>query len=514
MLDKTVSYWHRTARARQYPPLTRNIETDTLIVGGGITGVTCAYILGTKGMSAALIEAGSLCDGTTGNTTAKVTIQHGLIYAHLLTQEGEQTARRYKEAQCSALEFVRDVVNKEKIDCGLTDSTAWLFAQSEQEAAEVEREYEAAIKLDIDAEVMKNPAFPHRNLCMTGYHHQAVFHPVRYVAALAEAAAQSGVGLYCGTKAVEIKDGDIIEVRCENGVTIKAKHLLMATQYPLYDGLGFYFARLYPKREYGIAVEAEKTSPDGSYINAGDPARSIRTHVEGDRRVLIVVGEGHYTGRSKCDMKDHFERLTGYAEDIAGVKTMLANWSAQDYETPDRIPYIGRIGAKSHIYVASGYAKWGMTNGTFAGMLVSDIITKSVSRFEETFSPLRPDIQGNLGKIVPEVAGQVGELIKSKFEPAQGIADMRPGDGRIIDFAGNKAGIYLDEDGNVTVVDIACAHMSTHLNYNSAERSWDCPAHGGRFAFDGTLLEGPPKHSLKILYRGRYDNLVAEQRRK
>lgn len=515
MIDDTVSYWHKTARVKPYPRLEKNIEIDTLIVGGGITGVTCAYCLARQGAGAGtvLIEAGGLCDGTTGSTTAKVTIQHGLIYSRLLREKGRESAKMYASAQAEALEFVRTAVKAEDINCNLADNTAYLYAQDEDEAVSVEREYEAAVMLGISAEFIEKPAFPHGGLCMTAFENQAVFHPVRYVSALAEAAAAHGARIFGGTKAVKVEDGDIVTVTCENSVTIKAKHLVMATQYPIYDGMGFYFTRLYAKRDYGVAVRTKREWPDGSYKNTGEPSRSIRTHVEDGKRVFIAVGEEHFTSRSGVEMSAHHDNLISFANEEAGVGEVLAKWSAQDYETPDGIPYIGRLSSSSHIFIASGFDKWGMTNGTLAGNLIADLIKRGANRYEELFSPARADIKGSAGKFVSEVGAAVGELVKSKFEAPEGIEDMKPGEGRVINFSGNKAGIYLDDDGNVIIVDIACTHMSTHLNFNSAEKTWDCPAHGGRFAFDGKLLEGPPKNPLKVLFKGRYSDLTAEKRR-
>ena len=160
----------------------------------------------------------------------------------------------------------------------------------------------------------------------------------------------------------------------------------------------------------------------------------------------------------------------------------------------------------------AGFAKWGMTNGTLAGKMVADMITRGGSIYEQVFSPARADIQGSIGKFVPEVMGSVSELVKSKFEAPESTEDMHAGEGRVIKYKVNKAGIYLDDDGNVTIVDIACTHMTTHLNFNAAEKSWDCPAHGGRFAVDGRLLEGPPKDPLKVLFKGHYSDLVGNKK--
>ena len=508
MEENTVSYWNKTAKKEHYPRLNQNLETDILIIGGGITGITCAYCLALRGAKPVLIEAGGLCDGTTGNTTGKVTIQHDIIYSEIADKYGMNFAELYAESQTSALDFVKEQVKREKIDCQLAENTAYVFASSESDRDVLKREYNIAAKLGIDAEYIEESDFPPDNFGMLGFRHQAVIHAVRYAEALAAKAVSMGAKIFCDTKAIKVENDDVKTVTCENDIAIKAKHLVIATQFPIYDGPNVFYTRLYAKRAYGIAVEAKRDWPDGSYISSGEPTRSIRTHVEAGKRILIVVGEDHATARGEDNMELHFENLVQYAERIAGVNKLLAKWSAQDYDTPDQIPYIGRLSDHSNIYVAAGFKKWGLSNGTLAGNMISELILDGDCRYEELYSRKRGDYSSSLGKTVSEVFGSVGELIKSKFEGTESIRNLKQGEGRVIDFEGQKAGIYRDFDDNVTVLDISCTHMTTELNFNDAEKTWDCPAHGGRFAAsDGKLLEGPPKDSLKILYQGKFSDL-------
>ena len=509
MNGDTVSYWNKTAKKEHYPRLEKSLETDILIIGGGITGITCACCLAMKGAKPVLIEAGGLCDGTTGNTTGKITIQHDIIYSVIADKHGMDFAKLYAESQAGALDFVKNQVKQGKIDCQLAESTAYLFASSEKDRETVRREYEVSKELGIDAEYIGNPDFPPDNFGMLGFRHQAVFHPVRYAQALAGEAVSRGARICCDTKAIKVEDGDVKTVYCENDLVIKARHLVMATQFPIYDGPNIFFTRLYAKRAYGVAVEAKKDWPDGSYISSGEPTRSIRTHVEDGKRILIVVGEDHATARGEDNMEMHYENLLRYSQRIAGVDKLLAKWSAQDYDTPDQIPYIGRLSDNSNIYVAAGFKKWGLSSGTLAGNMISELILSGNCRYEELYSRKRGDYSSSMGKTISEVFGSVGELIKSKLEKTESIRNLKQGEGRVINFDGRKAGVYRDGEDHVTVLDISCTHMTTELNFNAAEKTWDCPAHGGRFAAaDGKLLEGPPKDSLPVLYQGKFSDLV------
>lgn len=507
-MNDTISYWNMTGEKIHYPRLTQSISADVAVIGGGITGVTCAYCLASKGIKPVLVEAGVLCDGTTGNTTGKITVQHGIVYYKIKEKYGPEAAEDYFISQCGALNFVKEAVARENIDCQLAESTAYAYGVNENEWDTLEKEYETAKKIGIDAELVQNSAFPPGNKGLLAYKGQYVFHPVRYVEGLARASANKGAAIYCDSKVTKLKSGDIVTLSLEDGLTIQAKHVVMATQYPLYDGPNLFFARLYPKRTYGIAVRAKRDWPEGSYINVGDPSRSIRTHVENNEKILIVVGESHDTGRGYGDMALHYDNLVQFAAQIAGVKEVIAKWSAQDYDTPDEIPYIGRISDDSNIYVAAGFRKWGLSNGTLAGMMIADLIATGNCRFESLYSRTRADITSSIGKAFAGAANPVIELIKSKLEGSQDIKGLKPGEGRVIRYKGEKAGIFMEEDGSVTIIDITCTHMGTELNFNSAEKTWDCPAHGGRFSTDGKLLEGPPKDSLKILYKGSYEDLL------
>lgn len=508
----TVSYWNLTGEKYSYSRLENNLETDILIIGGGITGITCAYCLTQKGLKPTVIEAGGLCDGTTGNTTGKVTIQHDIIYSKIMEKYGKDFAGQYCASQTEALEFVRQAVKNESIDCQFYENTAYVYASLENDLEIIKKEFDTAKELGIECELIDKPNFPPENFGMLGFKNQAVFHSVRYVESLAKIAVSRGAKIYTNTKAYKIdNERKSINVFCDNGIEISTSHLVMATQYPVYDGPNLFYTRLYPKRTYGIAVKTKRDWPDGSYINVSGSTRSIRTHVENGQKVLIVVGDGHTTGRSDVNMDEHLTNLIEFAEGIAGVDRIYAKWSAQDYDTPDQIPYIGRISDKSNIYIASGFRKWGLSNGTLAGILISELIKDGNCRYEELYSRKRADYSRSLGKTITEVGLSVYELIKSKLEGTESIQDLKQGEGRVIRFEGKRAGIYRDFDDSVIILDITCTHMGTELNYNSAERTWDCPAHGGRYNIEGVLLEGPPKNNLKVLYKGQFSDLYAEK---
>lgn len=508
MNNHTDSYWKQTGKLTNYPSIHQNITTEVVIIGGGITGVSCAYSLVQAGLRPVLLEAESLCGGTTGNTTGKITVQHHIIYSKLLSIYGIGRARSYYQSQRKALDFVKDVITRENISCQRLDDTAYIYASDAHELNAITKEHAVAMRLGIDAELINKPEVPFSCCGMLGYKKQMVLHPLRYIEGLADAARKNGAAIYCGTKVIKLEEGDRTQVFCETGVVITAKHVIMATGYPFYDGPNLFFARLFPKRSYGIAVKAINDWPTGSFISAGEPTRSFRTHIENGEPILIVAGDGHVTGRGSEEMSDHFDHLLQFADRLAGVRETLSLWSAQDYETPDLLPYIGRISARSNVYLAAGFRKWGLTNGTLAGLMLTDIICSGDNRYEKLYSRSRPDMLTAPGPAIGGVASSLAALVKSKIEQAEEIEKLAVGEGRVIRFDGAKAGIYRNETGDVILLDITCTHMGTVLNFNSAEKTWDCPAHGGRYNTAGELLEGPPKNPLRVLFCGKYEDLT------
>lgn len=496
MESRTESYWEKTQNRSPYPALEADARADALIVGGGISGVSCAYHLARAGVSVLLAEAGALGCGTTGRSTGKVSALHGGFYGEVCKSQGKTRAGQVARTQREAVDFVRQFALGCDQDCGFAESDAYLFGRTEKERQVVEDEAEALQKIGLDAKFLFRPDFPPQNICSTVMFAQVVIHPLHYLQALAAAAAGQGALLYEHTKVVHIQQGKEMRAVCENGARITARHLIVATQYPFF---GPYFTRLYPRRSYGIAVEPQSDWPAGSYISAGEPTRSIRTVMENGKKILIVMGDGHITGRDgeESDNERHFAALGEYAQQLAGPFSLRASWSAQDYQTPDEIPYIGPNKPQSNLYVATGFDKWGLSGGTLAGIVMTDWITTGKSARGEPYNPARLHPAGIIS-MAEELSGQVGAMVHSKLKKPGRAEDLKPGEGGVVEFEGKKAGAYRSPDGMLTVLDITCTHLGCTLTWNEAEKSWDCPCHGGRFSAEGKRLEGPPPKSLRI----------------
>jgi glycine/D-amino acid oxidase-like deaminating enzyme/nitrite reductase/ring-hydroxylating ferredoxin subunit len=493
------SYW-RELEFPTFPKLDQDIQVDVAIVGGGITGITAAHILSKSNVKVALIEAGKILTGTTGHTTAKLTSQHGLIYDELINHFGMEKARQYYDATSQAIQFVKDTINESPMDCDFLEQDAFVYATTDEYVPKIEKEFQAYEKLKIAG--AQTDSIPLNIDIKTGLKmlNQAQFHPTKYLTQLVKNLNKDMVQLYEHTTATDIEneDSDKPVVVTREGKRITCNFVIIASQFPFYDKPGLYFARMYAKRSYVIGVKTDSPYPGGMYISADDPARSIRFTPFNGEDLLLIGGENHKTGTG-IDTYKHYEALQQFAETTFSVKEIPYRWSAQDLITLDKVPYIGPITQnKQRILVATGYRKWGMTNGTAAAMVLSDFILGKQNGFLELYSPSRFQADPSLKKVITINADVAKHLIKGKLE----FVPMDPqflgnNEGSIVTVNGQRAGGYRDENGELYLVDTTCTHLGCECEWNSGERTWDCPCHGSRFSYTGEIMNGPALKPLK-----------------
>jgi glycine/D-amino acid oxidase-like deaminating enzyme/nitrite reductase/ring-hydroxylating ferredoxin subunit len=494
------TYW-RELELPTFTKLTEDISVDVAIVGAGITGITAAYLLAKEGLKVAILEAGGVLNGTTGHTTAKVTAQHGLLYDELIQHFGREKAKLYYESHTNAIQFIK----QSGIDCDLSEEDAYIYATTDEYAEKLKTEWEAYQKLGIEGEMADSIPFDIPIKKALVMRNQAQFHPLKYLKKLLEEAVQAGCSVYENTTATGIEDNDSDHpvVVTKDGQKVSCKRVIVASHFPFYDGLGFYFARMYADRSYAIGIKTEKEYPGGMYISADDPSRSIRYTPLNDGKLIIIGGENHKTGQGP-DTLAHFNELEKFAEEVFGVKEYSYRWSAQDLVSLDKVPYIGPItDKKEHILVATGYKKWGMTTGTVAGHLLADYILDRDNPYKELYSPSRFDADPDLLSLLTANMDVAKHLLKGKLEfVPKDPGDLKIGEGSIVMHNGKRAGAYKDENGKLYIVDTTCTHLGCETEWNHAEKTWDCPCHGSRFSYAGDVVETP---ALKPL-----DNLSEE----
>ncbi len=504
-------YWRDFIDLPEFPVLDNDIEVDVVVVGGGITGLTSAYLLVNEGLKVAVLEAGRLLNGTTGHTTAKVTAQHDLIYDEFIRNFGRSKARLYYEANTDALNFIKQTVEDHQIDCDFLMQDAYIYATTDEYAAKLEKEAEAYKELNINGELVDHIPFNieiKKALVMTD---QAQFHPIKYLVHLVQAIKQKGGLIFEHTTAVNIESGDKQTVLTREGIRVTGSYVLSCSHFPFYEGLGLYSARMHADRSYILAVKGKEPYPGGMYISADQPTRSLRSAVINGEEMILVAGESHQTGQGK-DTMEHYKALKNFGEQVFDIENTVYRWSAQDLVTLDKLPYIGELtSSQPNILVATGYRKWGMTNGTAAALLFRDIILGKKNAYQHLYSPSRFYANPSLKNFLVENADVVSHLIKGKLE----ISDVRAEDlsndeGAVITVRGHRKGAYKDQEGKIHIVDTTCTHIGCEVEWNSGERSWDCPCHGSRFSYTGEVIEGPAEKPLQKYDYTMLDNFTSE----
>src|SRR5699024_9704056 len=510
--ESTKSYWRDSVDEMDFPQLKEDLQVDVVIVGGGITGITTAYLLTNEGFKVALLEANKLLNGTTGHTTAKVTAQHGLIYDEFIRNIGKSKARLYYEANMKALNFIKDTVKEEEIDCELIQQDAYLYATTEKYANKLENETKAYEKLGIDGEMVDSIPFNidiKKGLVMKN---QAQFHPIKYLAHLVHKIVDKGGKNFENTPCVNVKTGKHPKVLTRDGASATGNHVIACSHFPFYEGMGLYSARMHADRSYILAVKTKEDYPGGIYVSADDPVRSLRSVRVNGEDMVLVVGESHQTGQG-MDTMEHYKALERFSRNVFDVDKIPYRWSAQDLVTQDKVPFIGPITSdQPNIMIATGFRKWGMTNGTVAALLFQSSILGKTNAYHKLFAPSRFSVNPSLKNFFVDNADVVSHLIKGKLEiPNRTVEDLANDEAAVISIKGQRKGAYKDQGGTVHIVDTTCTHVGCEVEWNSGERTWDCPCHGSRFTYTGEVIEGPAEKPLKRHDYQMLENLTSEE---
>lgn len=495
---KPISFWIDSTPTTTFPSLASGITVDVAIAGGGIAGLTAAMLLKRAGKTVAVIEARQIITGTSGHTTAKVTSLHQLIYADLIKQHGEEKARLYGESNQAAIERVAQFVAEEQIDCDFKRTSAYSFAESEQDLSKVKDEVEAASKLGLPVSFVRETSLPFAIAGAVKFDNQSQFHVRKYLLHLANLISGNGSYVFEGTTVQKVEDGEPCRVITNQGV-VQARAVIVTTNLPILNE-GLYFAKTYPKRSYIIGAPIDPAqAPDGMFIGVSNEYYSIRTTPDDGGTLLLVGGGGHKVG-AVSNTEECYQKLEAYARSRFGVETIQYRWSTQDFVSFDKLPYIGKLTPFSnHTYIATGFSLWGMSNGTVSGMLLSDLILGIENPWARLYDSVRatPFLTPESLKNNAEVTTHwIGDRLKGL---QHSLNDVAVGEGKLVTVDGKKVAAYRDEQGQCHAVSAVCTHLACIVNWNSAERSWDCPCHGARFNYDGKVLHGPAISNLQPL---------------
>ena len=377
------SVWTQTANQPKFPPLMGDLNTDVLIVGGGIAGLLCAHRLRQAGADCVLLETKELCSGATGNTTAKITIQHGLTYDRLLRAFGVERARLYLKVNLAALEEYRTLCRS--IDCDFEEQDSYVYSLNRRD--KLEREIRALSQIGFQAEYVPDLDLPMQTAGAVCFRKQAQFHPLKFLSAIAE-----GLPIHEHTKVLELKPGG---AKTHQG-TVRAKHIIIATHFPILNKHGGYSLKLYQSRSYVLALE-NAPKIDGMYVDESGKGLSFRSY--GD--LLLLGGGGHRTGKKGGGWAE----LSAFAQKTWPQAREIARWAAQDCMSLDGVPYIGQYSARTEgLYAVTGFNKWGMTSAMAAAMALCELVQGRDSPYSALFSPSRSVLRPQLAINAAEAA--------------------------------------------------------------------------------------------------------------
>lgn len=489
---KTVSYWEASEDLLNKTALDESIETDVCIIGGGIAGITTAYLLTKAGKKVVVIDDGAIGGGETSRTTAHLSNALDDRIYRVEGWHGEEKAKLAVDAHARAIGEIERIVETENIDCDFTRVNGFLIEAEDGGEDDLNKELEAAHRAGF-AEVEFVERAPVRDFdtgkCLR-FPRQAQFHVLKYLSGLAKAIEASGGVLFSNTRAIEWTGKDAPKVKTASGQTIRAKSIVLATNYPIMSRM---FAELPAYRTYVIGARVPKNSIEKCLIwDNADPYIYMRTQPENDYDVLIVGGEDHRTGQAE-DFDARFGRLVQWTQKrFPQAQEILYKWSGQYLETHDGLAFIGRFSSSEpDVFLITGDSGMGMTHGTIGGMLVSDLILERSNPWTEVFEPSRILTQ-SIAEAVPEIISSTVPYVDWITGGDVSTADeIKNGTGAIISRGTTKIAAYRDEAGKLFERSAVCTHLGCIVRFNSLEKTWDCPCHGSRFGIDGHPINVP-----------------------
>ncbi len=491
--DQSTSVWMESTPPTPFPRLDGNRTCDVAIVGGGITGLTAALLLARSGKQVVVVDSGQIGYGVSGHTTAHLTTMVDAHYQSLIKDFGAEQARLVAESSRAAIEQIAALVAEESIDCDFARVTGYLYSESAADEALLHDEIAAAAHVGIAAAWVANLPLPfpiHRAIKVDD---QAQFNPLPYLYALAQAVQRHGGAVYEFSHVEAVDGGAPCQVTTDRG-TLTAAAVIIATHMPINDL--YLVAKAEPYRSYVLGVRLDGPVPKGLFWDTADPYHYTRQARDGQGELLVVGGEDHKTGH-EVDTEQPLRVLEEYVRERYKVREVVYRWSAQVYEPIDGLPFIGEYPLRPNVYAATGYSGTGMTFGTLAGMLLADQIRGVANPYRELYSinRLKP-LAGGPSMIkagIAEAVRFVGDRFKTDVE---GTGEIPLGEGRLITLDGEQTAVYRDEQGHLHAMTPVCTHLGCIVGWNNAEKSWDCPCHGGRYSATGTVIEGPPTQDL------------------
>ena len=433
--DFMLSLWNANRNFKSFPKLEKDIRTDVAIIGGGITGLLCAYVLKQNGVDCVVLEADRICKGVTENTTAKITSQHGFIYDKLIKKFDIEKAKMYLQANENAVKTYMEMCKS--IDCDFEVKDNYVY--STNNSRKVNEELHALVRLGYNPDFYEEIPLPVDIVGAVKFHNQAQFNPLKFLSFISK-----NLTVYENTKVIEIRGKHAITENAK----ITADNFIVVTHFPFMNKYGGYFVKLYQERSYVLALQGGPQI-NGMYVDEAKKGMSFRNY----KNYLLVGGGDHRTGKKG----GNYHELKVFSTVNYPEYPVKYHWATQDCMSLDAVPYIGRYSKRiPKVFVATGFNKWGMTTAMVSAQLLCDMILDKGNEYEDLFSPNRSIC--------------TTQLPVNMFESVTGL--LTPSLKR-------------------------CPHLGCALKWNNAEHTWDCPCHGSRFTENGNLIDNPATRDLK-----------------
>jgi glycine/D-amino acid oxidase-like deaminating enzyme/nitrite reductase/ring-hydroxylating ferredoxin subunit len=496
----SVSVWQATVEMKKFSPLTQNTNAEICVVGAGITGLMCAYFLAKEGKNVVVIDDGEIGGGETCKTTAHITNVIDDRYYEVERLFGRETAKLACESETEAINAIERIIQEENIDCDFRRLDGYLFFTPDEKADVLQKEYESCVLAGLDVVIeAKAPIDSFGNYPCLRFPNQAQFNPLKFLNGLCDAILKYGGKIYTGSHAESVEDGEQnAKVILSSKVEITAGDVVVATNSPISDYVKMHLKQA-PYMTYVIGFTVpENYIEDGLYWDDAEPYHYIRKYFDGEDDILIIGGEDTKTGQEE-NPDERFECLEQWAnEHFPMIDLVKYKWSGQVMEPVDALSFIGKDPEmENHVYISTGDSGMGMTHAAISGMLLRDLILGRENKWAEIYDPKRVTLSA-ANEFIKEGANAVSQYV-DYITPGDksSIDDIKNDDGAIIRDGLSKMAVYRDEDGRVFKYSAVCTHLKCIVQWNSEEKTWDCPCHGSRFDKYGVVINGPALTNLE-----------------